>query len=39
VGEGSTFTIRLPAMSEKAAKKASARTSRPRPSTPTKEGQ
>ena len=39
VGEGSTFTIRLPAMSEKAAKKASARTSRPRASTTTKEDQ
>jgi two-component system, OmpR family, sensor histidine kinase SenX3 len=38
VGEGSTFTIRLPALSEKAAKKASARTSRPRAST-TKEDQ
>ena len=37
VGEGSTFTIRLPAMSEKAVKKASARTSRPRVSTTTKE--
>ena len=33
VGEGSTFTIRLPALSEKATKKAAARTSRPRAST------
>ena len=33
VGEGSTFTIRLPALSEKAIKKAAARTSRPRAST------
>jgi two-component system, OmpR family, sensor histidine kinase SenX3 len=33
VGEGSTFTIRLPALSEKAAKKAAARASRPRTST------
>ena len=40
VGEGSTFTIRLPALTEKAAKKAAARTSRPRTSTtPTKEEQ
>jgi two-component system sensor histidine kinase SenX3 len=38
VGEGSTFTIRLPALSEKAAKKATARTSGPRAST-TKEVQ
>ncbi len=33
VGEGSTFTIRLPALTEKAAKKAATRTSRPRAST------
>jgi len=40
VGEGSTFTIRLPALSEKAAKKAAARSHRPRTSTtPTKEEQ
>jgi two-component system, OmpR family, sensor histidine kinase SenX3 len=30
VGEGSTFTIRLPALPERAAKKAAARTTRPR---------
>ncbi len=41
VGEGSTFTIRLPALTEKAAKKSAARTSRARatPSTTTKEEQ
>ena len=38
VGEGSTFTIRLPALSEKAIKKAAARTGRPRART-TKEEQ
>jgi two-component system sensor histidine kinase SenX3 len=31
VGEGSTFTIRLPVLPERAAKKAAARTTRPRP--------
>ena len=32
VGEGSTFTIRLPALTEKVAKKAATRTTRPRTS-------
>ena len=40
VGEGSTFTIRLPALTEKVAKKAATRTARPRTSsTPAKEEQ
>ncbi len=34
VGEGSTFTIRLPVLTEKAAKKAASRAGRPRTSTP-----
>jgi two-component system, OmpR family, sensor histidine kinase SenX3 len=40
VGEGSTFTIRLPALSEKSAKRTAGRTSRSRTNTtPTKEDQ
>ena len=35
VGEGSTFTIRLPALTEKAAKKAATRAARPRTATTT----